>query len=137
MVFVTSKTRAGRAAVGARAPDCGGGKEGMARLSPAPGARHRTSGPTRPEDNRTTRRTLLACVASTPVAVAGPRACTWHQLAGWCHVAFPGVSAHDAPPAGTVPVCGCIVTALSLSDVGQAAVAVTTAGTVRVITSSE
>src|SRR3569833_2003528 len=91
MVLVTSKTRAGRAAVGAGSPDCGGVEEGMARLSPALGARHRTSGPTRPEDNRTPRRTLLASEASTPVAVAGRRACAWQQLAGWGHVAFLGV----------------------------------------------
>src|SRR5690349_8136064 len=70
MVLVTSKTSAGRAAVVPRSPRGGGGEEGMGkRLSQALGARHRNSGTTRPEGNRTTRRTLLASVASTPVAV--------------------------------------------------------------------
>src|SRR3954465_15259209 len=89
MVLVTSKTRVGA------------GEGGIERAFQAQGARHRHSGHTRPGGNRTTRPTLLACVASTPVAVAGRRACAWHQLAGWCHVAFVGLlSAHDAPPRG-------------------------------------
>src|SRR3954454_11538205 len=92
MVLVISKTSAGRAAVGALAPG-GGGGEGVIVWAAfrAQGARHHDSGATRPRrNNTTTRRTAASLVASTPEAFAGRRACTWHQLAGWCHVAFLG-----------------------------------------------
>src|SRR3982751_6104560 len=106
MVLVTSKTSAGRAAVVPGSAKCGGGEEDMAgRLFQALGARHRNSGPTRPEGNRTTRRTLLASVASTPEAVAGRRACAWHQLAGWCHVAFLGSDQLMTSLTGARPRC--------------------------------
>src|SRR4051794_29832886 len=143
MVLVTSKTSAGRTAIGALTPGGGGGEGGIVRwLSQAQDARHRNSGPTSPEGNKATRRTLLACVASTPEAVAGRRACTWHQLAGWCHVAFLGSVSARRPSCGWRRRCAAASSLLflRLSDVGeraQAAARTTTSGTVRAVTSSD
>src|SRR6185312_15496364 len=143
MVLVTSKTSAGRAAVVAGSPRRGGGEEGMAKEAFSGAGRaapsQRTHASRRQQNDPADPASLSGvysggccrpsgvCVASAgrlvPRCVSGER------------------SAHDGPHGGTSTVCGCIVTPLSqaaaVAGVVAGAATGSTAGTDRVITSSE
>src|SRR4051812_2448735 len=142
MVLVTSKTSAGLARVGALAPGSGGGERvidsasfsGAGRAAP----QQRTHASRRQQDNPTDPASLCG------VYSGGFRRSTGVCVASAGRLVPRGVSGvgqrTTALLRGRSALCECIVTASFSAfpaDRGQAAAAVTTRGTDRVITSSE
>src|SRR3954453_8306617 len=135
MVLVTSKTRAGRAAGGAGSPRCGGGEEGMGKEAFSGAGRaaasQRTHASRRQQNDPADPASLSGVYSGGCCRPSGGCGASAGRLVPRC--VSGERSAHDVPHGGTSAVCGSIITPLSQA----AAVAGSTAGTDRVITSSE